>query len=309
MGVSKHPTSILGVSLRISFGKSVKTLQPNPANHGRESSSRKTSGPANAPNLRRKLASKLTYTVLEVRIMRQKEEAQEKKRKPSHRVKRNMSFANREQKGVPVGQRKPRAKEGRTLENSFEATLQVLANINKKSKKNGTPPTAKAAGRIPGPKNCMTQKTNMTKEGTESPKSIGQTMKKTSPNHGCGLVRQTPPESIDNYEMLRKTFLGNYSQQKKYIKDPVEIHHVKQRERESTEAFMERFKAESMHVSGVPECMKISGFMHRITNPDLIKDLNSNIPKSMDEMMSITTTFLRGEVAAANQSKKKVPAT
>ncbi|GJY10321.1 reverse transcriptase domain-containing protein [Tanacetum coccineum] len=49
-----------------------------------------------------------------------------------------------------------------------------------------------------------------------------------------------PPESIDNYEMLRKAFLGNFSQQKKYIKDPIEIHHIKQRERESTEAFMER---------------------------------------------------------------------
>ncbi|GJZ27744.1 reverse transcriptase domain-containing protein [Tanacetum coccineum] len=52
-----------------------------------------------------------------------------------------------------------------------------------------------------------------------------------------------PPKSIDNYEMLRKTFLGNYSQQKKYIKDLVEIHHVKQRKGEPTEAFMERFKA------------------------------------------------------------------
>ncbi|GKC08384.1 hypothetical protein Tco_0999994 [Tanacetum coccineum] len=29
----------------------------------------------------------------------------------------------------------------------------------------------------------------------------------------------------------------------------------------------------SMHVSGAPECMKISGFMHGITNPDLIKKL------------------------------------
>ncbi|GJS43613.1 reverse transcriptase domain-containing protein [Tanacetum coccineum] len=117
----------------------------------------------------------------------------------------------------------------------------------------------------------------------------------------------SPPESIDNYEMLRKTFLGNYSQQKKYKKDHVEIHHIKQREGESTEAFMERFKAESMHVSGAPECMKISGFMHGITNPDLIKKLNDNIPKSVDEMMSVTTDFLRGEVAAANQSKKKAP--
>ncbi|GJT92813.1 reverse transcriptase domain-containing protein [Tanacetum coccineum] len=117
------------------------------------------------------------------------------------------------------------------------------------------------------------------------------------------------PESIDNYEMLRKEFLGNYSQQKKYIKDPVEIHHIKQREGESTEAFMERFKEESMHVSGAPKCMRISGFMHGITNPILIKKLNDNIPKSVDEMMNVTTAFLKGEVAATNQSKKKVSPT
>ncbi|GJY61212.1 reverse transcriptase domain-containing protein [Tanacetum coccineum] len=102
-----------------------------------------------------------------------------------------------------------------------------------------------------------------------------------------------PPESIDNY--MRKAFLGNYSQQKKYIKDPVEIHHIKQREGESTKVFMERFKAKSMHVSGAPECMKVSGFMYGITNPDLIKNINDNIPKSVDEMMSVTTTFLREE--------------
>ncbi|GKD59926.1 hypothetical protein Tco_1297435, partial [Tanacetum coccineum] len=104
-----------------------------------------------------------------------------------------------------------------------------------------------------------------------------------------------------------KAFLGNFSQQKKYIKDPVEIHHIKQRKGESTEAFMERFKAESMHVNGAPEYMRISGFMHGITNPDLIKHLNDNIPMSVDEMMSMTTTFLRGEVAVANQSRKKTP--
>ncbi|GKF18045.1 reverse transcriptase domain-containing protein [Tanacetum coccineum] len=71
-----------------------------------------------------------------------------------------------------------------------------------------------------------------------------------------------PPKSIDNYEMLRKAFLRNYSQQNKYIKDPVEIHHIKQRQGEPTKSFMERFKAESMHVSGALECMRISGIMH-----------------------------------------------
>ncbi|GKB00434.1 hypothetical protein Tco_0828427, partial [Tanacetum coccineum] len=39
--------------------------------------------------------------------------------------------------------------------------------------------------------------------------------------------------------------------------------------------------------------------------PDLIKRLNENIPKSVDEIMSITTAFLQGEVAIANKSRKK----
>ncbi|GJY68218.1 reverse transcriptase domain-containing protein [Tanacetum coccineum] len=100
------------------------------------------------------------------------------------------------------------------------------------------------------------------------------------------------PESIDNYEVLWKAFLENFLQQKKYIKDLVEIHHIKQRKRESMEAFMERFKTENMHVNGAPECMRIFGFMHGITNPDLIKKLNDNIPKSVDEMMRVTIAFL-----------------
>ncbi|GKD32840.1 hypothetical protein Tco_1248349, partial [Tanacetum coccineum] len=47
--------------------------------------------------------------------------------------------------------------------------------------------------------------------------------------------------------------------------------------------------------------------MHDITNPDLIKRLNDNIQKSVDDLMSVTTTFLRGEVLVANQSRKKGP--
>nr|GEU55631.1 reverse transcriptase domain-containing protein [Tanacetum cinerariifolium] len=102
-----------------------------------------------------------------------------------------------------------------------------------------------------------------------------------------------PSESIDSYDDLKKAFLENYLQQNKCIKDPVEIHHIKQREGESTEDFMQRFKAESRHVKGAPECTRISGFMHGITNPELIKRLHNNIPKSVDEMMRVTTTFLR----------------
>ncbi|GKD05700.1 hypothetical protein Tco_1180674, partial [Tanacetum coccineum] len=88
-------------------------------------------------------------------------------------------------------------------------------------------------------------------------------------------------------------------------RDPVEIHHIKQREGKSTKDFVQRFKAKSRHVKGVLECMRISGFMHRITNPELTRRLHDNILKSVDEMMWVTTTFLRGEVAVSNQARKK----
>ncbi|GKE41604.1 hypothetical protein Tco_1468888, partial [Tanacetum coccineum] len=66
-----------------------------------------------------------------------------------------------------------------------------------------------------------------------------------------------------------------------------------------------RFKVESRDVKGAPKIMRISGFIHGTTNPELIKRLHDKIPKSVDEMMRITTSFLRGEVAAGNQERKK----
>ncbi|GJV03775.1 reverse transcriptase domain-containing protein [Tanacetum coccineum] len=92
-----------------------------------------------------------------------------------------------------------------------------------------------------------------------------------------------PKESIDSYDDLKKAFLENYLQQKKCIKDPLECRDVK----------------------GALECMKISGFMHGITNPELIKRLHDKIPKSVDEIMRVTTAFLRGEVSASNRERKK----
>ncbi|GJZ08898.1 reverse transcriptase domain-containing protein [Tanacetum coccineum] len=116
-----------------------------------------------------------------------------------------------------------------------------------------------------------------------------------------------PKESIDSYEDLREAFRENYRQQIKHIKDPVEIHHIKQRDGESTEDFMERYKEEVLDVEGASECMKISRFMHGITHPELIKLLYEKIPRSMDEMYRVTTSFLQGEVVAFSHGRKKAP--
>ncbi|GKB46965.1 reverse transcriptase domain-containing protein [Tanacetum coccineum] len=113
------------------------------------------------------------------------------------------------------------------------------------------------------------------------------------------------PKSIDSFKDLRKKFLAYYLQQKRYTKDPVELHPVKQKERESTKAFMERFTSESLMFKGAPELMRISGFLHGITYPGLIRRLNDNIPKTVDEMMNITKAFIIGEKAAVNKSKRR----
>nr|GEU36850.1 reverse transcriptase domain-containing protein [Tanacetum cinerariifolium] len=65
------------------------------------------------------------------------------------------------------------------------------------------------------------------------------------------------------------------------------------------------YKLECRDVKGAPECMKIFGYMHEITNPELIKRLHDKIPKSVDEMMKVTTKFLKREVAASSRERKK----
>ncbi|GKE72767.1 hypothetical protein Tco_1534808, partial [Tanacetum coccineum] len=83
-----------------------------------------------------------------------------------------------------------------------------------------------------------------------------------------------PSKSVDSCDDLEKAFLANFLKQKK-------------------------------HVKGALECMRISGFMHGITNPKLIKRLHDNISESIDEMIRATTAYLRGDVAASNHVRKK----
>nr|GEU42224.1 reverse transcriptase domain-containing protein [Tanacetum cinerariifolium] len=114
---------------------------------------------------------------------------------------------------------------------------------------------------------------------------------------------ELPPESIDGYKDLKSAFLAYFMQQKKYVKDPVEIHNIKQKDRETIEDFIERFKVETGRIKGAPECMRIFGFMHGVNNLELTKRLNEHVPKTMEEMMITTIAFIRGEAAGASKKK------
>ncbi|GJX40594.1 hypothetical protein Tco_0255584 [Tanacetum coccineum] len=135
-------------------------------------------------------------------------------------------------------------------------------------------------------KRCQKVKVAHEDIGNQNQRGKSRVLRTTCPNH-------------------RKPFLKNYLQYKKCIKDPVEIHNIKQRDGESTEEFVRRYKLECRDVKGAPEYMKISRFMHKITNPELIKRLHDKIPKSLDEMMRVTTAFLIGGVMSSSRERKK----
>nr|GEW39098.1 reverse transcriptase domain-containing protein [Tanacetum cinerariifolium] len=61
---------------------------------------------------------------------------------------------------------------------------------------------------------------------------------------------ELPPGSVDSYKDLKAAFLAYFMQQKKYVKDLVEIHNIKQKDGETIEDFMERFKVETRRIKG-----------------------------------------------------------
>nr|GEX18087.1 hypothetical protein [Tanacetum cinerariifolium] len=89
---------------------------------------------------------------------------------------------------------------------------------------------------------------------------------------------ELPLESIDGYTDLKAAFLAYLMQQKKYVKDPVKIHNIKQKDGETIEEFMKRFKIET---------------------GQLIKRLNERVPNTLEEMMTATAAFIRGEIEPA----------
>ncbi|GJU27738.1 hypothetical protein Tco_1166359 [Tanacetum coccineum] len=113
------------------------------------------------------------------------------------------------------------------------------------------------------------------------------------------------PANVKTYDgtELRRAFRLNFTQRKKCAKNPVELARVKQRQGESTSAYVERYKDECIHVKACPEILKISGFMNGINNPELIKRLNDRVPQTFDELMKRTRSFIQGEAAAADSRK------
>ncbi|GJW96850.1 reverse transcriptase domain-containing protein [Tanacetum coccineum] len=102
------------------------------------------------------------------------------------------------------------------------------------------------------------------------------------------------PISVDSFDKSSHKFLEEYSQQKRYAKDPTKIHGIKRRQNEGLQAFMDGFKSESSHIKGVPPVLRISAFMNGHGHSELAKKLNDKIPQTVDEMFKRVREFIRG---------------
>ncbi|GJR83354.1 reverse transcriptase domain-containing protein [Tanacetum coccineum] len=64
---------------------------------------------------------------------------------------------------------------------------------------------------------------------------------------------------ILNYEDLKAKFRSHFSQQNKFTKTHLAVHNIKQREGESTRAFITRYRDDTLQILGLHEEQRISG--------------------------------------------------
>ncbi|GKC98394.1 reverse transcriptase domain-containing protein, partial [Tanacetum coccineum] len=167
-----------------------------------------------------------------------------------------------------------------------------VSKSQKNPSKNKEPSHLRRSRRLEG------QSINKEKTRREMSKSVGKRSghKETSSNSEyeevaeqeewsmpiwCKMFRQTlcgaaqnwfddlDPKSVDSFKELSQKFLEEFSQQKRYAKDPTEIHDIKRRKNEGLQAFIDRFKSESSYIKGVPPVLRISAFMHGHGHPEL----------------------------------------
>ncbi|XP_035843999.1 uncharacterized protein LOC118490453 [Helianthus annuus] len=114
-----------------------------------------------------------------------------------------------------------------------------------------------------------------------------------------------PARSVRSFDDLRKGFLANFSQHRRYVKDATVIFQIKQRDDKSLREFIERYKKEGLIYVGADEKMRVAGFMNAITSKYLTRDFNKSLPKTLEEALERVEAHIRGEEAVDIKEQRK----
>ncbi|GJX06006.1 reverse transcriptase domain-containing protein [Tanacetum coccineum] len=108
--------------------------------------------------------------------------------------------------------------------------------------------------------------------------------------------------SILNYEDLKAKFWSHFSQQKKFTKTHLAVHNIKQREGESTRAFVTRYTDDTLQIWGLHEEQRISGFVHDLRTRSLVEHLSTDLLSTYKGLMEKTYTWIEAREVATNRT-------
>ncbi|GJT42130.1 reverse transcriptase domain-containing protein [Tanacetum coccineum] len=106
--------------------------------------------------------------------------------------------------------------------------------------------------------------------------------------------------SILNYEDLKAKFRSYFSQQKKFTKTHLAVYNIKQREGESTRAFITRYTENTLQILGLHEEQGISGFVYGLRTRSLVEHLSTDLPSIYKGLMEKTYTWVEAREVATN---------
>ncbi|GJZ69404.1 reverse transcriptase domain-containing protein [Tanacetum coccineum] len=96
--------------------------------------------------------------------------------------------------------------------------------------------------------------------------------------------------SIVNYKDLKAKFRSHFSQQKKFTKIHLAVHNIKQRDGESTIAFVTRYIDDTLQILGLHKEQHIFGFVHGLKTRSLVGFLSTDLPTTYKGLMEKTYT-------------------
>ncbi|GKB59448.1 hypothetical protein Tco_0915634 [Tanacetum coccineum] len=93
---------------------------------------------------------------------------------------------------------------------------------------------------------------------------------------------------------------SSVTQQKKFTKTHLAVHNIKQREGESTRAFITRYRDDTLQILGLHEEQRISGFVHGLRTRSLVEHLSTDLPSTYKGLMEKTYTWVKAREVATN---------
>nr|GEV53018.1 hypothetical protein [Tanacetum cinerariifolium] len=105
----------------------------------------------------------------------------------------------------------------------------------------------------------------------------------------------------DNFiHLFTAKFQSYFIQQNKFTKTHLAVHNIKQREGESTRAFITRYTNDTLQILGLHEEQRVLGFVHDLRTRCLVEHLSTNHPSTYKGLMEKTYTWVEAREVATN---------